>query len=500
MLVNLCSSSMERAARNNKMKDLINNKRFFFVVILVCGYIFVVNNAVFMQHDDYGYGCLCYGYTGNIHGMSWTLVDLIKFLYWQYKNWGGRILFFGFETIALRISPSFIKVFQSLIITIIVYNIYSTEKEHKYDLLTLILVVLSFFSIGIFAMIDGVYWYTASAIYLWPFLFFTLAIRLEQKANLMEKLATGICLFIAGFSQEQIAVAVIVYSVCSTAQKYVKFKHFEIKYLAGIIGGLCCLLAPGNFVRADSNNDFYELSITKKFCLNIPKIIYANLNYSNGARVAIYVAVLVLFCFYYKEKKVIVINTVGIISLLVTSISGKDSRIIWAGLLFLLIFIIEFSICLIQNCHINYLFLLVAALATQGMMVFSPVIAYRTTIPFAMITTILLTCILKKLLPVVSIPLRLLSIMIMLILTFMEMIYITRGLYQNYDENVSNQAILKSAQQSVKAGESINTVILKRLKNDNFVNAMPYIEGYEYINYWIKGYYEIPQEVELIWK
>ena len=61
-------------------------------------FIFLIlqHNMVWLAYDDYGYVSLSYvvdvGKTGN----EYTIIDVIKYLYAHYMQWGGRVLYFFF--------------------------------------------------------------------------------------------------------------------------------------------------------------------------------------------------------------------------------------------------------------------------------------------------------------------------------------------------------------------------------------------------------------------
>lgn len=63
-----------------------------------------------------------------------------------------------------------------------------------------------------------------------------------------------------------------------------------------------------------------------------------------------------------------------------------------------------------------------------------------------------------------------------------------------------NHYMLAEAGKSYKAGYEIEKVELYKLYDDRFATNMPYQEGYEYIEGWMKNYYELPQEIRFYWR
>ena len=76
---------------------------------------------------------------------------------------------------------------------------------------------------------------------------------------------------------------------------------------------------------------------------------------------------------------------------------------------------------------------------------------------------------------------------------------ILRGYYSNHSVNTQNDQILREAVGQVEAGMEVTTIKLHRLKDDQYCNDMPYNKDKEYIAYWIKDYYDLPQVIELVY-
>lgn len=225
------------------MKD--KRKTIFYLGwILFLAFLLILHQAVFMYHDDYGYASLTYGYKGNAHGMNWNIFDLLKFIKWHYLEWGGRVFYFFFFVVALKLGENFIQIFQAVVYFLINVAIYKSCKRRDYDYEAMIIVVLGWLSIGTRVLIDGMLWYTASAIYVWPFLAFFFAVFFSKSNDNKKKLASGILLFCAGFSQEQVAFFVIVYSLCKVVEAFIKDKKSIKIYLCGILGGSFYMQLP----------------------------------------------------------------------------------------------------------------------------------------------------------------------------------------------------------------------------------------------------------------
>lgn len=70
------------------------------------------------------------------------------------------------------------------------------------------------------------------------------------------------------------------------------------------------------------------------------------------------------------------------------------------------------------------------------------------------------------------------------------------GYYKNYPIIAMNDMILKNAS-NLHDSDSIE---LYKLKDDNYAGAMPYRNGFEHMEYWIRKYYTLPNSIHFTWK
>ena len=474
--------------------NLKGKKLFFLVCTLFFVFLIIQHQAVFLYHDDYGYASLSYGYDGNSHGMNWNIIDLLRFIKWHYLNWGGRVFYFFFYIIALRIGEDFIQVFQAIVFFFINFAIYKNCKRQDYDLTALFVVIFAWFSISISAIIDGVFWYTASSIYVWPFLAFFCSVFFSANKDKKRSyyIVAGILLFCAGFSQEQVAFFVIVYSLCKVVEAFIKDKKSLMIYFFGIIGSIVLLAAPGNWNRAEDNIEFYNLSIVEKILTNIPKIFWRNFNMEASPRMYIYIVLLCILGRKLFEKKAIVISHY-VMSVLFALGVYKD-KLVLEGI-FVVCLAGEIVFYLIKTKKYECMYIFIGALATQAMLVVSPVVAPRTCLPFIIpmgyVAAVILLDSLDDGIVVEG------AIAVFGVIAVVNICLVTKGYYSNYSEYTYDRKGLEAASQAIKDGKNIQSVKLKKLENDYYSGGMPYT--IDYIKYWMKNYYEIPQSVEFVW-
>ena len=71
---------------------------------------------------------------------------------------------------------------------------------------------------------------------------------------------------------------------------------------------------------------------------------------------------------------------------------------------------------------------------------------------------------------------------------------------QTNEANQYNDSVLISSAQKIQSGEKLDKIVLKKLVDPTYGGDMPYYENCEYILEWMKNYYSIPQDVEIIYE
>lgn len=146
----------------------IEKKEMILTSGIIVLLILLQHHYVTMYFDDYGYASLSYAGFENHAGMSCGLDEIIQFLKAHFLNWGGRVLYFFFEIIIFRLGGlPLMQAVQAVIIVligIISGKIVSfTTKSSPYKCIALELVMYGMIHIN--TLRDGVYWYSASVLY-----------------------------------------------------------------------------------------------------------------------------------------------------------------------------------------------------------------------------------------------------------------------------------------------------------------------------------------------
>ena len=436
------------------------------------------------------------------------MVDAFNFIKWHYMFHGGRVLFLSILVFALRLGQSFIQCFQAIWIWLSCFMMYTLFKRKRYDIFVALVTVTCFGSLSMRGLIDSVFWYTASVIFFWPILPMTIGFLLWKKGLTNKKTTFGCALafFIAAFSEEQWAVAIIcafvilfVWDVIS--KDVVKAKN--VVYISGVTGALIELLAPGNFVRVDETS-FYDMGFISKILFKTPLIFDVNFDLSNGVEILLlgFTVLVVISALMIGRKRKILIATNIIISLLlllVGFVNINASVKLCVRIVYAVFIAFEIGGYFITKKKIFNFAFFIGAIATQGMMVMAPNEPSRIVMPFQLIFIILILDILTNESDIWKSKLYRFIFGVIIIAAIVNIGYITYGYYKNIEVNEFNKKAFEAASEQYAKGQKIEKINLKRKEDDRFSSVMPYQEGREYLIPFYESYYEI-EDVEFVWK
>ena len=220
--------------------------------------------------DDYAYGALCYAREAAHTPV--TLGNLISYLVWHYQHWGGRVLYFFFEISAMQLGMQGFMLVQSLVYAGAILCGLSSLRlllggTRRYDFLLLIGILSCLLLLRQGLYVGGLYWASAAVAYVWPLFPLFLGIALCYTAA-QQKKALGIartvlllvCFFLAGFSQEQIGLAALVFvpsfALCLPQAARRLYRPLLGAAGAAALGYAILFCAPGNFKRLGGGIDW----------------------------------------------------------------------------------------------------------------------------------------------------------------------------------------------------------------------------------------------------
>ena len=466
-------------------------------------YLLLQHSYVDMYFDDYGYASLTYGWTGNTEGTSFGISTLFHYLIWHYMNHGGRILAFFFEISIFRIGGlALMQIIQAVVILAMAYLCFQILKRNDFsDFLLVLLIFTIYGTVGIRVARDGIYWYSASIYYLWAFLPFLLAIYLEKRDE-KQKILIGMCCFAASFSQEQMAIFCVSFFIGKALfDKKVNGTfnwYHKISVSLSIIGAAIEILAPGNFVRAATAQTEQTNSFLVQFWGNISDLADKICGHDN----IIFMSVLTLavFCVLseiIRQKWLITGACLAGILFLRFSLLNESIKNVY-DIIFIPWFII--SICLILCVRKKYslVCLMISAFASQIPMLIVNYRPERTQLMFELAIRFICVYIVMHTFVQKSIC-SYISCATLLCISVVNLAVIFSGYKENDEINQVNRGELYKNSEAIRQGEDVHNIILYKLKNDLYANAMPYISPHGFMIYWVKEYYDIPQEVNIEW-
>ncbi len=508
-------------------------KNWLIITIFACFfvYLFFQHLQVFLYHDDYGYLSLSYEVNVPVSGLHYGLADIFQFLGMHYQSWGGRIVGFFFEIFLGHLGLSVYHFFQSLMILGIFIFIYliATKTTKLRNSTMALFTVLCYGLFEIMQLRSGIYWITASCLYIVPLCFFLAFVYLHliRKEITFSKtfyrflydFLLLVLVFLGTYSQEQIAIAVLGYVLIVTIVQYSQTKKADrgnvLFCLVSLIAFAILMLAPGNNVRLTHRTSaaFYALSFFEKFRLNVPAIVTGILGNYTRYFTGIFFLIL-LYCAYdnlKKKKGVSLFNDCALL-LSILMILGQlmfaqsyfgyvydffGDHLFLLSLVFIgHFFVIGYIVILylVNHKEWNVLYLVISAILSQGVMLVAPYYALRSGIIFNIICFIFFINVLCHV--KVKFKCNLLYLLLpFLLLTSLNMISVYQGYQKNCEVNKENDRVLKEVSQNIQAGMQYDHVVLHMVPDILYSGDQPYTEGNAYIIDWIREYYDIPKDV-----
>jgi len=508
------------ANRLKKYKIFSPENIFITYMIWIVFGIFLLYSMsnVFMYFDDFGYASLSYGYVEpNVQGQNFTFSQLQHFLWQTYLGWSGRVVFPGLKILMLK-NIWIYRIAQSVSVLISFIFLYRFSSGKRLSAVTA-LFSISLYGVFSFEMFrTGFYWFSASATYVLPLAFFFAGclimrnIENNPKNKLGHIILGSFSFFMAGISQEQTALTLAAFITILCILDYIRCKKnisFRFPLLAASIFGSGILLsAPGNFKRFQSHGLEAPMSLFQKITRNLDLMSrhYLDSN-ANMIFILLFSCFVCYICYILlksnKLNKVLFLAIFPcslffiILSILspfkdIFSILNVVLPVSFYIYVLFSLYIISKYLVLIKDRYLTALFF--GALFSQITMLFySPYIVERMEIIFYFalfalfihtFTDMQATISKEKLFVWVLLPIVLMS--------SVNLTYKTRGYLLNKPVNIYNDNILRQASQDIKAGIEYTEINLMQMPDARFASDFP-----DYMFFWIREFYDIPNEVEI---
>lgn len=278
----------------------IKENKIYIVLAIIFLFTLLLNALTPIIADDFGYSLNLD--KEHLRGIK----DIINFQIIHYQYWGGRSVAHTLVQFFLWLPKWVFNICNSLCFTLLIYLIYRIAKQDKKDNLYLLGII--FFALYFITPVFGqnILWLTGSCNYLWTTTIIVFIINLYlSKGNdmVIYKILIFFLGIVAGWTNENTAVGLIIVLTILTfleQKKNKKFSSWRILGLIGsIIGFIIMIIAPGNYLRSDSYQE--ELSL-------IAKLFHRFLNCTVGIFKYLYPLLIFLVIIFiisiYKKKKI----------------------------------------------------------------------------------------------------------------------------------------------------------------------------------------------------
>ena len=514
-----------------RLDKIIHSKVLVYSILVIVFCLLIYQHYhVFLYFDDYGNASLSYGVNiPGVEGTNWSISDLFTWMKWCYMNWGGRILYAALFLIPLtRFGALPFMMVQAAVITAIfwvMYRLICLYRDEEQNAVFEIVLIILYCLMGQQCHMYGTYWASASVLYIWPLLPLAASLYLHKVSTQKEARGESIgksyvilqlfLCFFAVFSQEQMGVFLILYYafdfiLCLWREHTVRKKLDIVPLMICIVVYCFMFFAPGNFARLNTT-DFSQLSFLQKIEMNLTPMFLTF--FADGLRKTNYVLMLV---FLFAAVKLGRVSRKGLILVFLNMIAvflvvngrkhwillpGQDTVVLSAVVSYILVMVIWVITAFFFFIDVNQIGLLAAVIgggASVGCLVMSPTIQIRSYTGYIFAVFLAIMFIAGDILKTVDNNMLLKTVVYVSMAVFGVFAVknagkIIRGYEKNYDALKYNDRILRDYN-----GE--DRIILRKAPDNVHRGPMAYEEGFEYTHYWMKEYYNIPEEVELVWE
>ena len=497
-----------------------------FLFVIMWGMLFAQHRMVGMYYDDFGNASLSYGYNSSVVGTNYTFKDLMDWAAYIYMNWGGRIIYALMLIPLLKTGAHIYMFIQTIVILLIMIVMYMYSKKYMKESNGILIVIGFMLVYGVLKgdiLTQGIYWASASVLYVWPMLPFMLTIWMygkiedkilaEEKISLKNYIGLVFSIPLVTLSQEQLGGALVVWFIFNmffkhfkNEKKYRKIDFLSISYCIITFG--IFFAAPGNWARLATNEDYANKSFFEKIFDSFPKVLSlltnTNLKYFNLILLLIGWFALIQIISYLKKKYLIVLG-IGLIPFLIYTINQILGIFLLSdkyGRISFFVFLIDMFIILMSyffgKKQIEFMATMISAIASVFCLMLSPTFALRSCIPYVFICMILFVIVINDFIADNEEKFRrIILAMIIIILSVIGAVNVTK-IYRGYENNYYIDNYNFNELKTYNGSDDV--IYLVQYPNNIYRGTMSCDLGYEYIDYWVKEYFAIPQNVTIKWK
>lgn len=243
----------------SSIKEIISQQKYIILIsILLFLGIYGLNHYFPITLDDWRYSTLADGSRVS------SLWNILEYQYDHYFTWGGRSVVHSIAQIMLAAGVFWGDVINSVGYVALVLVIYYIANKGNRSNIPLFIGINLLIWFLIPALIENLFWITGSANYLWGTLLILFFISFycsafitgQSKDGWIKRVALFLFGIIAGWTNENMAVAMIFFVIClmllmiKERQKLPRWAVFGL--VGAVVGCAIMLLAPGNTIRNQS--------------------------------------------------------------------------------------------------------------------------------------------------------------------------------------------------------------------------------------------------------
>lgn len=522
-----------------KWTSAISWKRISFLVFFL--YLLLMYSKVFIYYDDFGYLSLTYGYTvPGVAGHHFQLNQIMEFLKEHYSVANGRLLYmflylFSYWMGGIRGLQTVMALIVFTIMWLLCRLVEKTHPEIASQPLFYPAFLLLYGSIGLLVQRQAAYWYAASFVYFTPAIPFLLFLwedcKTDEPVSMKRACLLSVLAFLAGFSQEQWIVALLVSIILVRLWKWLILKQsFRLRQLfplvTAIAGASVILTSPAVTQRFQSSTNaaFMELNLLQRFANNLKAILNLFATHNNVPYLMVFCAFIFFMSLLFAERRMMQITkqwkrgaviasclfflsglfmTTGAIGLIfdefgiTSTLSSKIHYLYW---------ILYFAACallvteyFLSSKNMFGFFLFAAGVCSLGCMLIVPELPPRIVIQFELLSFYLMGCLLADLMRRREWMLSVTAAGLIFALCGSNLADIYLGYAENYQVLLSNETIIETAVEEYEENQQDTEIILQVQPKQLYGNDMMYQESVSFMEAWIRNYYQIPDEISIVY-
>ncbi len=514
-------------------------------VILIFGIFFAFLlrqfSKVFIYYDDFGYLSLSYGYrVEEVAGSDYHLAQALRYMGQHYFYTSGRMLYLLIYQLLFMLGG--LRLVQgamaAVVLLVVVLSYALAQKSWKEGcsgqpmpgwvrILTAVFLCLWYGFIGVNIQRHGTYWFAAAFLYVMPALA-VIGMAWMYYATIWEKKSAGwwgVCMllaFLGAFSQEQWLVAVVVMVFAVFFWKWRLHGRKGISLLdvgmqaAAIAGALPILTSPAVQARLADNEEFARLSLMERVLHNIDAVTRLFFSPLNQNYVYLFLGMLMVMAAVLFSKKrgsrmahILFIGAsaaaFGYVFVQVKVLYHGDAAAyseaaVWLLFGYILWMSAEILFYLFTGGRFLQTVLYLGAFFSMACLVIVPELPERVLLPFMLLNCSLLGVIFGE--ASAGKKRRAMGLLFCLCMAWVSISNL-KSIYRGYEANWQvlqyDDRRIKEAVRRIGEGEKIKEIHLYRLVDQLCGTEMVYDSGFGYMIYWMRQYYELPDDVELVY-